>query len=56
MTDFFYFFVNMWQSVFALLSRVTFEFMGYQVNYLSLLIPLFIVGIFVTAFWKGSRT
>ena len=56
MSQFFDFFITMWRSFFNLLSNLTFELYGYQVNFLAIVFVLFIVGFMITAFWKGSKT
>lgn len=43
-------------AFFNLLSNLTFELYGYQVNFLAIVFVLFIVGFMITAFWKGSKT
>ena len=56
MTQFFNFFITMWQSLFNLLSNCTFELYGYQINFLAVVFVLFVIGFVITAFWKGSKT
>lgn len=56
MTQFFDFFITMCRSFFNLLSNLTFELYGYQINFLAIVFVLFIVGFMITAFWKGSKT
>lgn len=56
MTQFFNFFITMWRSFFNLLSNLTFELYGFQINFLAIVFALFIVGFMITAFWKGSKT
>lgn len=55
MTEFFDFFVSMFQQLFSLLGSVRFVLYGYEVTWLSVVFVFLVIGFVVGVFWKGAR-
>lgn len=55
MTDFFNFFVTIWQDIIGLLTDTSFDLFGLPVNLASLLFVFLVIGFVISAFWRGSR-
>lgn len=55
MTEFAKAFVIMWQNLLGLLNSISFEFYGYEVTYLSVLLAFFVLSMIISVFWKGAK-
>lgn len=55
MTETFNLLKNFWLGIFDLLSNVTFELFGFNVDLLSVLFALFVFSMVIVLFYKGAR-
>lgn len=55
MTEFAQSFVIMWENLFGLLNSISFDFYGYEVTYLSVILAFFALSMIISVFWKGAK-
>jgi hypothetical protein len=56
MTDFFKLFIAFCGSIIVKLDALRFDFFGYSVSYVGLLVVFLVVGFVVNVFWKGAKS
>ena len=55
MTQFFNLLLSFFRALLALLNDIRFEFFGYEVTFLSVLVTFGIFGIICSVFWRGGK-
>lgn len=55
MTLFFNLFLSYFRALFGLLDGVEFEFFGYNVSFLSVLVSFAFIAIIASVFWRSGK-